>query len=49
MDSQPFNETMRNVSLSAIDEVLILNMGEYTDSQEFSFMHDAIMKMHDDK
>ncbi len=49
VDSRPFNETMRNMSLGAMDEVLILNMGKYTDSQEFSFMHDAIMKLHDDK
>ncbi len=49
VDSRPFGKTMRDMSLGAMDEALILDMGEYTNSQEFSFMHDAIMKMHGNK
>lgn len=43
VDSRPFSETMRKMSLGSMDDVLVLDMGDYTKSQEFAIMHAAIM------
>ncbi len=43
VDSRPFKKELRKISLGALNEVLVLNMGDYTESKEFTIMHAAIM------
>ncbi len=43
VDRRPFTQGMGRMGLGATDEILVLDMGEYTASQEFSIMHRAIM------
>lgn len=44
VDSRPFNDTLRKMSLGYDGDVLVIDMGDYTQSQEFKIMHAAIMK-----
>lgn len=44
VDRRPFNDTLRKMSLGFADDVLIFDMGDYTQSQEFAIMHAAVMK-----
>lgn len=44
VDNRPFNGNMVSMSLGATDDVIIMDMGDYAESKEFSIMHAAIMK-----
>ncbi len=44
VDKRPLNVAFRKMCLGSSDDVIVLDMGDYTDSQEFSLMHSAIMK-----
>lgn len=43
VDRRPFNRTLAHMSLGSGDEVMIMDMGDYRKSKEFSIMHAAIM------
>lgn len=46
VDKQPFKDGLNNLGLGAKSDVLILDLGDYTDSKEFSIMHKVIMRSH---
>ena len=42
VDSRPFNEAMRDMSLGAVDEALIFDGGDYVSSPEFSLLREIV-------